>query len=92
MAINDLKVIVPIIAPSLYLPKSLPGNSIHARYRCIIVRSVCQGDQILVSSEVPDETAFPRASRREWVVALVGRVEGREALGKKFRLKPSSVA
>ena len=38
------------------------------------------GDQILVSSEAPDETAFPRASWRVRVVAVVGRVDRREAV------------
>ena len=35
-----------------------------------------------MSSEVSDETAFPRASWRVRLVAVVGRVDGWEALGK----------
>ena len=38
--------------------------------------------QILVSSEVSDETAFPRALWRVGVMTVVGRVDGWEALGK----------
>ena len=44
---------------------------------------------ILVSSEVSDETAFPRALWRVRVMAVVGRVDGWDALGRQFRLKPS---
>ena len=35
-----------------------------------------------MSSEVSDETAFPRALWRVGVVVMVGRVDGWEALGK----------
>ena len=35
-----------------------------------------------MSSEVSDETAFPRASWRVGVLGAVGRVDGWEALGK----------
>ena len=47
-----------------------------------------------MSSEVSDETAFPRASWRVRVVAVVGRVEGWVALGKAVSAKaePRSAA
>ena len=47
-----------------------------------------------MSSEVSDETAFPRALRRVGVVAVGGRVDGWEALGKAVsaETEPRSVA
>ena len=47
-----------------------------------------------MSSEVSDETAFPRASWRVRVMEVVGRVYGWEALGKAVSSKtePRSVA
>ena len=48
----------------------------------------------LVSSEVSGETAFPRASWRDWAKGVVGRGYGREALGKAVssEAEPRSVA
>ena len=47
-----------------------------------------------MSGEAPDETAFLRASWRDRVVAVVGRVDGWEALGKAVsaETEPRSVA
>ena len=47
-----------------------------------------------MSSEVSDETAFPRASWRVWVKAVVGRVLGWEDLGKAVsaEIEPQSAA
>ena len=55
---------------------------------------IIQWCQNLVSSEVSDETAFPRASWRVGLVAVAGRVDGWEALGKGVLVEtePRSVA
>ena len=47
-----------------------------------------------MSSEVSDETAFPRASWRARVLVVEGRVDGCEALGKAVssETEPRSVA
>ena len=60
----------------------------------VVLKYDVQGDQILVSSEVSDETAFPRASWRARVLVVVGRVDGWEALGKAIsaEAEPRSAA
>ena len=47
-----------------------------------MAHAALQWCQILVPSEVSDETALPRASWRVRVLGVVGRVRGWEALGK----------